>query len=62
MRDKIQKIVVQATAGTKDITDAIDELLILCGVVDTLCDYCDIKKADNLVCNDCLDTKVREGA
>ena len=33
MRDKIQKIVVQAVAGTKDLTEAIDELCVLSDVV-----------------------------
>ena len=32
MRDKIQEIVVQAVAGTKDITEAIDQLLVLYNV------------------------------
>lgn len=32
MRDKIQDIVVKAVAGTKDITEAIDELLLLYNV------------------------------
>ena len=27
-----------------------------------LCDYCDSKKADTLICNDCFDRKVSEGA
>ena len=53
MRDKIQKIVVQAIAGTKDITEAIDELLLLCsvsgstlGTMDANCDH-DIDKLYN---------------
>ncbi len=29
MRDKIQNIVTQAVAGTKDLTESIDELLAL---------------------------------
>lgn len=33
MRDKIQEIVVQAVAGTKDLTEAIDELCALSDVV-----------------------------
>jgi len=32
MRDKIQEVVVQAVAGTKDITEAIDQLLVLYNV------------------------------
>jgi hypothetical protein len=32
MRDKIQEIVVQAVAGTKDLTEAIDQLLVLYNV------------------------------
>jgi hypothetical protein len=32
MRDKIQKIVVQAVAGTKDLTESIDQLLVLYNV------------------------------
>ena len=32
MREKIQNIVVKAVAGTKDITEAIDELLLLYNV------------------------------
>jgi len=34
MRDKIQKIVVQAVAGTKDLTEAIDELCVLSDIVE----------------------------
>ena len=32
MRDKIQTIVTQAVAGTKDLTEAIDELFVLSDV------------------------------
>jgi len=32
MRDKIQEVVVQAVAGTKDLTEAIDQLLVLYNV------------------------------
>lgn len=35
MRDKIQEIVVQAVAGTKDITEAIDQLLLLHNVTNS---------------------------
>tara|TARA_R110000803_G_C11788641_1_gene297714 strand:+ start:331 stop:567 length:237 start_codon:yes stop_codon:yes gene_type:complete len=47
------------------IVDNCNKALTLCGVVVSeaeLCDYCDSKKADTLICNDCFDRKVSEGA
>lgn len=33
MRDEIRQIVIQAIAGTKDLTEAIDELCVLSSVI-----------------------------
>jgi len=59
MRDKIQKIVVQATAGTKDLTEAIDQLCDLHNVSKCECG----KISDDLIhiCDDCLDRHTEEG-
>ncbi len=43
MRDKIRDIVVQAVAGTKDLTEAIDELH----------DLLDDRQSEQLSCNTC---------
>jgi len=61
MRDKIQEIVVQAVAGTKDITEAIDDLHNL-----TTTEYnkkCECGGGSEVIvtCEDCLYKMINEG-